>query len=77
MRRMKTDTPQKMAEHLLCKYMDHYERAVQSNKATPLSAVDRLSLEMALVWIAERYEVTPKWIEMKQRSQQTKVESNG
>lgn len=75
--RMKTDTPQKMAEHLLCKYMDYYEKAVQAGRTKPLSSLDRLTLEMALIWVAEKYELVPRWIEIKQRAQDNKVAKIG
>ena len=58
--RMKTDTPQKLAEHLLCKYMDYFEKLVQSGRAIPLSSIDRLTLEMAFLWLVDKYDLTPK-----------------
>lgn len=58
--RIRKDTPQKMAEHLLCKYMDHIERDVQSGRMMPMTANERISLEMALTWICERNTVIAK-----------------
>lgn len=70
--RMRKDTPHRMAEELLCRYMDHIERDIQIGKALPMTSLERISLEIAFEWISERYDITPKWIANKQRAAEKK-----
>jgi len=70
--RMKRDTPQKMAEYLLCKYMDYFEKDVKAGRSVPLTALDRITIEMALNWVCERHDIVPKWIGQKQKAQARK-----
>lgn len=60
--RTKTTTAAKHAEQLLGKYMNHIEPSVQAGHMAPMKPLERISLELLLTWLCDRYDVRAKVI---------------
>ena len=46
---------QDRSRELLDKYMEYYEKKVRRGVVSPMNGVERLTIEMCLHWLCERY----------------------